>query len=55
MKVKINDVIEEKEFYNEAEAIQELEGYKKNMINDYSKIIGVLPSTWTAVPYDVID
>ena len=22
---------------------------------DYSKIIGVLPSTWTAVPYDVID
>ena len=22
---------------------------------DYSKIISVLPSTWTAVPYDVID
>ena len=38
LKVKINDVIEEKEFYNEAEAIQELEGYKKNMINDYTYI-----------------
>ena len=38
LKVKINDVIEEKEFYNEVEAIQELEDYKKNIMHDYTYI-----------------
>ena len=33
LKVKNNDLIEEKEFFSEAEAIQELEGYKNNRCN----------------------
>ena len=38
LKIKNNDAIEEKEFYNEADAIQELEGYKKDKIDDYTYI-----------------
>ena len=38
LKIKNNDAIEEKEFYNEADAIQELEGYKKDKIYDYTYI-----------------
>lgn len=38
LKIKNNDAIEEKEFYNEADAIQELEDYKKDMIDDYTYI-----------------
>ena len=38
LKVKNNNGIEEKKFFNEEEAVQKLEVYKKDMIDEYTYI-----------------